>query len=240
MLDYQIIPARVADRPAGAGCWCLVLHGLGDSMEGWKPVAQLLGIDSLGYVFANAPDDYHGGYSWFDLSQDFIPDPGQIRRSRAALEELIGRLLGELGIPSEQLFLMGFSQGSLMCVDVALRSSHRFAGVIGISGFMALLEEFPAAFSSAGAPGRAAAHPWPFRSPDPHRLRPPTARPAARPGCDAGLARIPQGAHPRPHPRSRRHPRVHRRAWRGRAASPALNGGGEAASGASCPARLPP
>ena len=150
MLDYQIIPARVADRPAGAGCWCLVLHGLGDSMEGWKPVAQLLGIDSLGYVFANAPDDYHGGYSWFDLSQDFIPDPGQIRRSRAALEELIGRLLGELGIPSAQLFLMGFSQGSLMCVDVALRSSHRFAGVIGISGFMALLEEFPAAFSSAG------------------------------------------------------------------------------------------
>jgi phospholipase/carboxylesterase len=147
MLEHEIFqPARPA--PAGQGCWCLVLHGLGDSMEGWKPAAPLFAVDGLGFIFANAPDAYYGGYSWFDIADDFTPDPGQIRRSRALLAELIAHLLSRLAIGPGRLLLLGFSQGSLMAVDQALRSESLFAGVVGISGFMALLEEFPAAFGA--------------------------------------------------------------------------------------------
>jgi len=149
MLEHEIFqPAQPA--PDGRQRWCLVLHGLGDSMEGWKPAAPLFAVDGLGFIFANAPNPYYGGYSWFDISADFTPDPGQIRASRAQLGELITHLLVRLAIAPGRLLLLGFSQGSLMAVDQALRSAERFAGVVGISGFMALLEEFPAAFSASG------------------------------------------------------------------------------------------
>ena len=49
---------------------------------------------------------------------------------------------------------MGFSQGCLMALDTALRWPRRFAGVVGISGFMTMLDEYPAALGAAAAQQR--------------------------------------------------------------------------------------
>ncbi len=149
MLVYDIVPPRVRPRSPADARHCLILHGLGDSMAGWQPVAPMLGLDRVGFVFANAPLDYGDGYSWFDIDAAFAPDDDQVRESRAQLIELIDHLLVELGIASEQLVIMGFSQGSLMTLEVGLRADRRFAGLIGISGFMTMLGEYPAAFGAA-------------------------------------------------------------------------------------------
>ena len=49
------------------------------------------------------------------------------------------------GFPTEQTTLFGFSQGCLMAIDVGLRYPQRFAGLVGISGYVhepeRLLEE---------------------------------------------------------------------------------------------------
>jgi phospholipase/carboxylesterase len=150
MLEYELIPARTPPRDRAAAWHCLVLHGIGDSMAGWIPVADELGLDELGFVFANAPQSYYGGFSWFDIAPDFSPDDDHVRHSRALLGELIDQLLTRLGIPAGHLFLMGFSQGSLMVMDTALREQRCFAGLVVISGFMTMLDEFPAAFGAAG------------------------------------------------------------------------------------------
>ncbi len=146
MLLHDILPP---DDPRDAR-HCLVLHGLGDNKNGWKPVVGELGLPRLGWIFAQAPMPYHDGWSWFDIGNDFAIDDDQIRESRSALTTLIDHLLERLGIPSERLFLMGFSQGCQMVIDQALRADRRFAGVIGISGFLRMVEEFPAAFGAAG------------------------------------------------------------------------------------------
>jgi phospholipase/carboxylesterase len=150
MLTYHLVPATSAPATHHA----LILHGLGDSMHGWLPVTGMLGIPRLGYALANAPRPYHDGFSWFDLAGDFSVDPAQIRASRAALAELIEHLLKTLAIPSERLFLIGFSQGALIAMDTVLRSQRRFAGVVAISGFLRLIEEYPDAFGSALASQR--------------------------------------------------------------------------------------
>lgn len=149
MLDYDIIPARKPPADPAKAYHCLILHGLGDSKDGWKPVSAMLGLDQLGYIFAQAPIPYYGGGSWFDLSHDFHPSDAQVRESRAAVQELIGHLLQKFTISSERLFLFGFSQGCLMIMDVGLRSAARFAGMVGISGFFTMLDEYPAAFGAA-------------------------------------------------------------------------------------------
>ena len=108
----------------------VMLHGLGDSMEGYRWVPEAIDFPWLNYLLVNAPDEYYGGYSWYDFAGDIAPG---VARSRKLLFELLDALRAN-GFPTEQTILGGFSQGCLMSVEVGLRYPHKFAGILGISG----------------------------------------------------------------------------------------------------------
>ena len=78
----------------------------------------------LNYLLVNAPDDYYGGFSWYDITGNHAPG---VLRSRKLLFDLLDDLRAR-GYPTEQTTLGGFSQGCLMAIDVALRYPHRLAG----------------------------------------------------------------------------------------------------------------
>jgi phospholipase/carboxylesterase len=109
----------------------VMLHGLGDSLEGYRWWPEALGLPWLNHLLVNAPDEYYGGYSWFDIDDQ----PPGVLRSRRMLVELLNDLRAK-GFPPEQITLGGFSQGCLMAVDVGLRYPHRLAGIVGISGWV--------------------------------------------------------------------------------------------------------
>jgi phospholipase/carboxylesterase len=127
MLTTDFIPA--AEKQSRK--LIVALHGLGDSMEGYRWLPQILGFPWLNCLLVNAPDEYYGGYSWYDFAAD--PGPG-VARSRQLLFTLLDRQR-EAGFPTEQTILFGFSQGCLMTIDVGLRYPHRLAGLVGISGY---------------------------------------------------------------------------------------------------------
>jgi phospholipase/carboxylesterase len=128
MLDHEHIPAAEPDSQ-----WLLVvLHGLGDSMEGYRWLPEALGLPWLNYLLVNAPDPYGEGFSWYDLMGD--PAPG-VTRSREALFELLDAQRNN-GHPAKQTFQFGFSQGCLMTMEAAMRYPHQLAGCIGISGYV--------------------------------------------------------------------------------------------------------
>lgn len=132
MLDTVLIPAmETASRRL-----MVVMHGLGDSEAGYRWLPHTLQLPWLNYLLVNAPDPYYGGYSWFDFPGD--PLPG-IQRSRQLLFELLDHQR-KAGFPTDQTVLFGFSQGCLMTVEMGLRYPHRFAGLIGISGFIVALD----------------------------------------------------------------------------------------------------
>lgn len=137
MLETELLPALVRDSRR----LMVVLHGLGDSMDGYRWLPDLLALPWLNYLLVNAPDPYYGGYSWYDFAED--PGPG-VRRSRALLVSLLDEQR-KRGFATEQTLLFGFSQGCLMTLEVGLRYPQRFAGLIGISGHVfepeRLLEE---------------------------------------------------------------------------------------------------
>jgi phospholipase/carboxylesterase len=142
MLTSELVPAK--DQPSRH--LMVVLHGLGDSTEGYRWLPQTLALPSLNYLLVNAPDNYYTGYSWFEFAGD--PQPG-IERSRRMLFELLDAQRAA-GFPTEQTLLFGFSQGCLMTWEAGLRYPHRFAGLIGISGWahehaMLLQERSPVA-----------------------------------------------------------------------------------------------
>jgi phospholipase/carboxylesterase len=110
----------------------VVLHGLGDSMEGYRWLPQMLNLPWLNYLLVDAPDAYYGGYSWYDYAGD--PGPG-VRRSRDLLFSVLDQQR-EHGFATGQTVLFGFSQGCLMTIDVGLRYPHCFAGLVGVSGYV--------------------------------------------------------------------------------------------------------
>ena len=122
----------------------VMLHGLGDSLEGFRWLPEALRLPYLNFLLVNAPDDYYGGFSWFDLNN---PVPG-VERSRKLLFALLDDLRAK-NFPTELITLCGFSQGCLMTVEVGLSYPHKLAGLIGISGWVLdparLIRELPPA-----------------------------------------------------------------------------------------------
>lgn len=114
----------------------VVLHGLGDSMDGWRWLPPALNLPWMNYLLVNAPDEYYGGWSWFDYPGEITPG---VHRSRKMLFALLDDLQAK-GFPADQITLGGFSQGCLMSIETGLRYPHRLAGIVGISGWVFELE----------------------------------------------------------------------------------------------------
>jgi phospholipase/carboxylesterase len=133
MLHTDFIPAAGQDSRR----IFVVLHGLGDSIEGWRWLPGALDLPGLNYLLVNAPDEYYGGWSWFDYPGDIAPG---IQRSRKLLFELLDGLRAK-NFPADQITLGGFSQGCLMAIETGLHYPHRLAGIVGISGWVFEIEK---------------------------------------------------------------------------------------------------
>lgn len=146
LLRYKYAPAA---RPGPREKVLVVFHGLGDSLNGFTWMPRELGLDPLSYLLVNAPDDYFGGYSWFEFTGGGrIMDnatPG-ILRSRKLIQGLLAELAAQ-GVRPADTFLFGFSQGCLMALDAGLRTESALGGICGVSGWLAFQEEYPEAFS---------------------------------------------------------------------------------------------
>lgn len=109
----------------------LVLHGLGDSAEGYRMFVDMLDIPNLNYLLVNAPDHYFGGFSWYEYEGSEKPG---IERSQKMLAELLDHRR-EQGYAPENTFMFGFSQGCLMTLETGTKYPHKLAGCIGVSGY---------------------------------------------------------------------------------------------------------
>ena len=153
MLHSEFIPAAEKNSRA----LMVMLHGLGDSLEGYRWFTPALGLPWLNFLLVNAPDEYYGGYSWFDLNDQ---RPG-VLRSRQALNELLADCQ-QRGFPADQITLGGFSQGCLMTFDTGLHYPQRLAGLVGISGWFFELEQLLSAASPVARQQRLLATHGPF------------------------------------------------------------------------------
>ncbi|CAM4282315.1 alpha/beta hydrolase [Pseudoalteromonas byunsanensis] len=123
------------------------LHGLGDSGEGFLPIAPELELpNELGvrFIFPHAPQQavtINGGMvmrAWYDIKSlelDNRADETGVRESAAAVEALIQSELDK-GIPPERIILAGFSQGGVIALHLAPRLAYKLGGVMALSTYM--------------------------------------------------------------------------------------------------------
>ena len=131
MLQTELIPAENGNSRD----LLVALHGLGDSMEGYRWVPQMIGSRNLNVLLVNGPDAYYGGFSWYDYTAASEVVGTGVERSYRLIESLLNST-AEKGFPTERTILFGFSQGCLMSTETAVRYSKRLAGIVGISGYI--------------------------------------------------------------------------------------------------------
>ncbi|RZA05621.1 MAG: hypothetical protein EOP11_12395, partial [Proteobacteria bacterium] len=143
-LKSLYLPSRIP----GPDRLLVVLHGLGDSLEGFKFLPEVLQIPGLNYLLINAPDPYFTGYSWYEINAAMQVMESGVVRSRGLLFQLIKEIKHH-GFPPEHVGVLGFSQGCLMALDLACRFPEKLGAFVGISGYASHLAEYPEKLSPA-------------------------------------------------------------------------------------------
>ena len=110
----------------------IILHGRGDSADGFRFFPQELGLDDVNYLLLNAPFEYYTGFSWYDLPPNQLPG---IEYSQNVLTDILDTLFRDKFSPS-QTILFGFSQGSLLTFEFGARYKEVLAGYIAVSGYI--------------------------------------------------------------------------------------------------------
>ena len=126
-LDNIFIPAKVPSKKL-----MIILHGRGDSSEGFRGFPPYLDIDDMNYILLDAPFEYYTGFSWYPLPPNQLPG---IEHSSIVLTKVLDALF-EKDFNAEESFLLGFSQGSLLTFEFGARYHKVLAGYIGISGYI--------------------------------------------------------------------------------------------------------
>ena len=126
-LNHIFIPSKVPSKKL-----MIILHGRGDSANGFAFLPSYLNIDDMNYILCNAPYEYFGGYSWYDLPPNQIQG---IAYSSGLLADTLD-ILFEEDFNAEESFLFGFSQGSLLTFEFGARYEKILAGYIAVSGYI--------------------------------------------------------------------------------------------------------
>ena len=138
--------------PAASVIW---LHGLGADGYDFVPVVKeldALGAPAARYVFPHAPmipvtiNDGFVMRAWYDIRTADLghrEDETGIRASQEAVQRLIEHEVGR-GMPRSRIVLAGFSQGAAITLQTGLRQAEPLAGLIALSGYLPLAEQFAA------------------------------------------------------------------------------------------------
>jgi len=116
----------------------LLLHGYGANEDDLFSLAPYLD-ERFFVVSARAPVTLRGmgGYAWFNLAftpQGISVDPAEVESARETLHKFIGEIVNAYDCDPGAVYLVGFSQGAMMSLAVALTYPGIATAVVAMSG----------------------------------------------------------------------------------------------------------
>jgi phospholipase/carboxylesterase len=139
-LTSIVVPAASAK----ASYLAVMLHGVGDSAEGFAPIARVLAsqLPDLEFVIPDGLAPFDGaprGRQWFSV-RGVTTDNRAARVSDAArrVSAWIDGELARRGLTGDKLVLLGFSQGAIVSNTLAIVRSPPPHAVVAMSGRLAI------------------------------------------------------------------------------------------------------
>src|SRR5215470_9456026 len=117
----------------------LLLHGYGGNEDDLFSLAPYLDGRFM-IVSARAPIMLQPmSYAWFNLGftpQGVVVNLEEVESSRRTIQKFIGEIVEAYDCDPKSVYLMGFSQGAMLSLAVALTYPGSAAGVVAMSGRM--------------------------------------------------------------------------------------------------------
>ena len=119
---------------AGSKKAMVAIHGWTGTRNSMRPLIKSMNINNLDWYLLEAPYSLagdNGGYSW---SYEKSEGVWEVEEPRALLLDFFNELFTVY--LSENIYVIGFSQGGLVCLDFALFLDKPLGGVFSIAGFL--------------------------------------------------------------------------------------------------------
>ena len=114
----------------------LALHGLGSNEQDLIGLAPHLPDDLL-WISPRAPlAAGRDSFEWYRVKVVGRPEPDQVLSALETIDRFVKEILAAYPIDPQKLFLLGFSQGSLLSMCYTLTHPAPVAGVIAQSGYI--------------------------------------------------------------------------------------------------------
>lgn len=108
----------------------VLIHGRGSTAQGILALQHHLQFQDAAIVAPQATNN-----TWYPLS--FMAPIEQNQPALDSALSLVDRVVAEItgrGIPREQLYFAGFSQGACLTLEYVARHAHRYGGVVAFTG----------------------------------------------------------------------------------------------------------
>jgi len=108
----------------------VMIHGRGASAQSMVPLANYLDTTDMAIFAPQA-----SRHSWYPTS--FIEPVEENQPALDSALEIIDELVQDIvkaGIPAEQIYFMGFSQGACLTLEYVTRNAMKYGGVIAFTG----------------------------------------------------------------------------------------------------------
>ncbi|MBO0858544.1 MAG: dienelactone hydrolase family protein [Chloracidobacterium sp.] len=134
-LIHQVAPPKngLGRRPP----LLVLLHGYGANEDDLFSLSPYLD-ERFMIISARAPIMLQGAsYAWFNLGftpQGIAVDPEEVEGARLRVHKFLGEAIDAYECDPNAVYMMGFSQGAMMSLAVALAFPGSAAGVVAMSG----------------------------------------------------------------------------------------------------------
>ncbi len=133
-------PSRSSRSGLPADSVMIMLHGLGANGDDLISLAGLFAgpLPNTFFYSPNAPDPYDkapSGFQWYSISDDLSKTDG-LYRAAESVNAYVDQVLAHHRLEPSRCVLLGFSQGTILALHVALRRPAPLAGVLGYSGLL--------------------------------------------------------------------------------------------------------
>ncbi len=135
MLEYLVRESTIKNPPV-----LIMLHGYGSNDQDLFSFSPELDKELL-IVSARAPLTLgFGSYAWysinFDAEKGKFSDLEEARTSIQQIENFVDEIIEKYKVNTNKVFLLGFSQGSILSYAVSLKNPTKIQHVVALSGYI--------------------------------------------------------------------------------------------------------
>ena len=128
-LKYDLVETNNSSEKA-----VVAIHGWQGNCNNMYPIMQSMKIQNSCWYFPQAPypvGENNKAWSW---SYEISEGVWEIEEPKRLLEDFFSELVAKF--TSKNVYVMGFSQGGLVCLDFVLFLNKSLGGVFSIAGFL--------------------------------------------------------------------------------------------------------